>query len=67
MYLNVKLARQLNLPPVLAIPEEAMIETGSNSRVLVAQDDGHFNPVNVVVGAAQNGWLNPPAAQPKPK
>lgn len=57
MYLNVKLAKQLNLPPVLAIPEEAMIETGSNSRVLVAQDDGHFNPVNVVVGAAQNGWV----------
>lgn len=57
MYLNVKLARQLNLPPVLAIPEEAMIETGSNSRVLVAQNDGHFNPVNVVVGAAQNGWV----------
>ncbi|MFP2506702.1 efflux RND transporter periplasmic adaptor subunit [Buttiauxella gaviniae] len=57
MYLNVKLARQLNLPQVLAIPEEAMIETGSNSRVLVAQDDGHFNPVNVVVGVAQNGWV----------
>ncbi len=57
MYLNVKLAKQPNLPPVLAIPEEALIETGSASRVLVTQDDGHFSPVNVVVGAAQNGWV----------
>lgn len=57
MYLNVKLASQPTLPAVLAIPEEALIETGSASRVLVTQDDGHFNPVNVVVGAAQNGWV----------
>lgn len=57
MYLNVKLAAQLSRPAVLAIPEEAMIETGSASRVLVSQDDGHFSPVNVVVGAAQNGWV----------
>ena len=57
MYLNVKLANPLNLPPVLAIPEEALIETGSASRVLVTQGDGHFNPVNVVAGVAQNGWV----------
>ncbi|MEW7314045.1 efflux RND transporter periplasmic adaptor subunit [Buttiauxella gaviniae] len=57
MYLNVKLASQRNLPPVLAIPEEALIETGSASRVLVTQNDGHFTPVNVVVGTAQNGWV----------
>ncbi|RPH26903.1 efflux RND transporter periplasmic adaptor subunit [Buttiauxella warmboldiae] len=57
MYLNVKLANQRNLAPVLAIPEEALIETGSTSRVLVTQNDGHFNPVNVVVGTAQNGWV----------
>jgi Cu(I)/Ag(I) efflux system membrane fusion protein len=57
MYLNVKLAKQLSLPPVLAIPEEALIETGSASRVLVTQNEGHFRPVNVVVGAAQNGWV----------
>ncbi|MGB7801045.1 efflux RND transporter periplasmic adaptor subunit [Buttiauxella sp.] len=57
MYLRVKLANLLTLPPVLAMPEEALIETGNASRVLVTQDDGHFNPVNVVVGAAQNGWV----------
>lgn len=57
MYLKVKLANPLNLPPVLAIPEEALIETGSASRVLVTEDDGHFNPVNVVAGGAQNGWV----------
>jgi Cu(I)/Ag(I) efflux system membrane fusion protein len=57
MYLNVTLANSPVLPPVLAIPEEALIETGSASRVLVAQSDGHFNPVNVVVGTAQNGWV----------
>ncbi|KFC82683.1 efflux RND transporter periplasmic adaptor subunit [Buttiauxella agrestis] len=57
MYLNVTLANSPALPPVLAIPEEALIETGSASRVLVTQNDGHFNPVNVVVGTAQNGWV----------
>jgi len=57
MYLNVTLANSPVLPPVLAIPEEALIETGSASRVLVTQNDGHFNPVNVVVGTAQNGWV----------
>jgi Cu(I)/Ag(I) efflux system membrane fusion protein len=57
MYLNAKLAKQLSLPPVLAIPEEALIETGSASRVLVTQNEGYFRPVNVVVGAAQNGWV----------
>lgn len=57
MYLNVMLANSPVLPPVLATPEEALIETGSASRVLVTQNDGHFNPVNVVVGTAQNGWV----------
>lgn len=57
MYLNVTLANSPVLPPVLAIPEEALIETGSASRVLVTQGNGHFNPVNVVVGTAQNGWI----------
>lgn len=57
MYLNVTLANSPVRPPVLAIPEEALIETGSASRVLVTQNDGHFNPVNVVVGTAQNGWV----------
>lgn len=57
MYLNVTLANVQPRPAVLAIPEEALIETGSESRVLVATGEGHFTPVNVIAGRAENGWV----------
>jgi Cu(I)/Ag(I) efflux system membrane fusion protein len=57
MYLNVKLANTQPRAAVLAIPEEALIETGSDSRVLVATGEGYFTPVNVVAGLAENGWV----------
>lgn len=57
MYLNVTLANVQPGAAVLAVPEEALIETGSASRVLVATGEGYFNPVNVVAGSAENGWV----------
>ncbi|MEL4014053.1 efflux RND transporter periplasmic adaptor subunit [Dryocola clanedunensis] len=57
MYLTVKLASLQPRAAVLAIPEEALIETGSESRVLVATGEGHFRPVKVVAGASQDGWV----------
>lgn len=57
MYLTVKLANLRPRAAVLAIPEEALIETGSESRVLVATGEGYFRPVKVVAGASQDGWV----------
>ncbi|MCT4716161.1 efflux RND transporter periplasmic adaptor subunit [Enterobacteriaceae bacterium H18W14] len=57
MYLNVKLVNEQPRAAVLAIPEEALIETGSESRVLVATGEGYFSPVNVVAGNVENGWV----------
>jgi Cu(I)/Ag(I) efflux system membrane fusion protein len=39
----------------LTVPSEAVIETGTRSIVIVAEDDGHFRPVPVRVGAEQGG------------
>lgn len=57
MYLNVKQANVRPRAAVLAIPEEALIETGNASRVLVATGDGYFSPVNVQTGATEDGWV----------
>ncbi len=57
MYLNVKLANGQPRAAVLAIPEEALIETGSESRVLVTTGEGYFSPVKVVAGFAEHGWV----------
>jgi len=55
--------------PVLAVPEEAVIETGSSKRLLLASGNGYFQPVNVETGLTAQGWTEirsgvqvPPAA-----
>jgi membrane fusion protein, copper/silver efflux system len=40
---------------VLLVPTEAVIQTGTRSVVMVAQGDGKFIPVDVVIGAETNG------------
>lgn len=57
MYLQVQLAQNAGTKPVLAIPQEALIASGDHNRVLVAEGNGHFTPVEVVAGLAQNGWV----------
>ncbi|MGL5389293.1 MAG: efflux RND transporter periplasmic adaptor subunit [Serratia sp. (in: enterobacteria)] len=57
MYLQVQLAQNVGAKPVLAIPQEALIGNGDRNRVLVAEGNGHFTPVEVVAGLAQDGWV----------
>ena len=40
---------------VLAVPAEAVIETGQRTSVVLALGDGRFQPVDVVTGMASNG------------
>ncbi|WP_058911730.1 efflux RND transporter periplasmic adaptor subunit [Entomohabitans teleogrylli] len=57
MYLNITRAAAENGPAVLAIPEEALIATGSHNRVLLADSEGHFAPQEVVTGAMADSWV----------
>lgn len=56
MFLTVTQPASAQQPAVLAIPEEALIETGAASRVLLATGDGHFQAVNVTTGRKAEGW-----------
>ena len=42
---------------VLAVPAEAVIETGTRSSVVLALGGGRFRPVDVVTGMASNGQV----------
>jgi Cu(I)/Ag(I) efflux system membrane fusion protein len=57
MYLQLTLSQSHAGKPVLAIPQEALIGSGDRNRVLVAEGNGHFTPVEVVAGRAQDGWV----------
>ncbi|MFJ7501133.1 efflux RND transporter periplasmic adaptor subunit [Serratia grimesii] len=57
MYLQLTLSQSHVGKPVLAIPQEALIGSGDRNRVLVAEGNGHFTPVEVVAGRAQDGWV----------
>lgn len=56
MYLRVEQAKKPASAPVLAVPEEALIATGSSNRVIVAGEEGHFQAVNVTPGLSADGW-----------
>ncbi len=42
---------------VLLVPSEAVIQTGARKVVIVARDDGTFEPVDVETGAEANGQI----------
>lgn len=56
MYMHVAALNTAVLPPVLAVPEEAVIATGDSSRVIVAKADGRFDAVQVTTGMSVDGW-----------
>ncbi|WP_194205435.1 efflux RND transporter periplasmic adaptor subunit [Superficieibacter sp. 1612_C1] len=56
MFLTVKSARAQQGLPVLAVPEESLIATGNDARVLLTDGKGHFSPVAVTTGITANGW-----------
>ncbi len=37
------------------VPEEALVATGSDARVIVAEDEGRFRPVRVITGRSAGG------------
>ena len=41
---------------VIVVPDDALIATGSATRVIVAEDGGHFRAVPVVIGVAASGY-----------
>ncbi|QKJ87632.1 efflux RND transporter periplasmic adaptor subunit [Paramixta manurensis] len=57
MYLTLSQTSTAHAQPVLSIPQEALIVSGRDNRVLVAEGSGYFRPVKVVTGAAQQGWV----------
>lgn len=56
MFLTVTQPETSQQPAVLAIPEEALIETGVATRVLLASGEGHFQAVKVTTGRTSQGW-----------
>ena len=57
MYMNVRLARAAQGETVLAIPQDALIQTGSRNTVLLAEGDGHFKPVEITAGREFGDWV----------
>lgn len=55
MYLTLTLALAQQ-PPVLAIAQEALIQTGRRNTVLLDDGNGHFTPQEVTTGATRDGW-----------
>ncbi|MBN3081249.1 efflux RND transporter periplasmic adaptor subunit [Pectobacterium polaris] len=56
MYLTVQLSHT-QAQPRLAIPQEALLVSGSQNRVLLSDGTGHFTPRNVTVGAWLGDWV----------
>ena len=55
MYLTMALDA-VSQAPVLAIPQEALIQTGSRNTVLLDDGNGHFTAQAVTTGATRDGW-----------
>ncbi|MEQ9880435.1 efflux RND transporter periplasmic adaptor subunit [Pectobacterium aroidearum] len=56
MYLTVQLSHA-QAQPRLAIPQEALLVSGSQNRVLLSDGNGHFTPRNVTAGASLGDWV----------
>lgn len=57
MYMNVRLSQAAQGKPVLTIPEESLIVTGTSNRVIVTDGQGSFHPTEVVTGQTQDGRI----------
>ena len=54
MYANVELSADLGAR--LAVPEEAVLDSGAGQTVFVARGDGYFEPRQVELGEKVDGW-----------
>ena len=55
MYANATLVAQPR--KALAVPQSAVLHTDQGDFVMLAQGEGHFLPVQVVLGAQADGWV----------
>ncbi|MCG8706930.1 efflux RND transporter periplasmic adaptor subunit [Brenneria sp. 4F2] len=55
MYLSVRID-DAKPQPRLMIPQQALLISGSQNRVLLSDGDGHFVPRKVTVGIVHNDW-----------
>ncbi|QTF09309.1 efflux RND transporter periplasmic adaptor subunit [Brenneria izadpanahii] len=55
MYLSVQVSGQTPQPRLM-IPQQALLISGAQNRVLLSEGDGHFVPRKVTVGIVQDGW-----------
>ena len=55
MYADVEIATG-DAKPVVAVPDDAVIDTGARQVVLVDKGEGRFEPRAVKVGASGNGF-----------
>ena len=42
---------------IIVIPREAVIRTGSDERVILAKEEGHFEPRQIVAGIESGDWI----------
>lgn len=57
MFLTIRRSPvSLQKTPVLAVPEESIIATGSASRVVLTDGAGHFSAASVTTGVTAGGW-----------
>ncbi|KHN52684.1 efflux RND transporter periplasmic adaptor subunit [Pectobacterium fontis] len=56
MYLTVQFSHA-QTQSRLAIPQEALLISGSQNRVLLSDGNGHFTPRNVTAGASLGDWV----------
>ncbi|RKO80797.1 efflux RND transporter periplasmic adaptor subunit [Pectobacterium parmentieri] len=56
MYLTVQLSHA-QAQSRLAIPQEALLVSGSQNRVLLSDGNGHFTPRHITAGASMGDWV----------
>src|SRR5437763_6773165 len=57
MYATVDIAAPVDTAPVLAIPESAVLDTGTKQTVLVDRGEGRFEPRMVKLGPRAGGYV----------
>ena len=56
MYASVELSAGVDAGPVLVVPDSAVIDSGTRQVVLVERGEGRFEPREVKIGAAGDGF-----------
>ena len=56
MFANVELAAPITGGPVIAVPDSALLDSGTRQAVLIDRGEGRFEPREVKVGAKADGF-----------